>query len=140
MSRIRMGLCQAAVVVLLLASHLALAEDPPSPLATETLSPATAGTVLGRRVTNNGGEDLGMLVDVLVDRLGNPRAAVIDFGGFMGVGTRRIAISWQLLHFSPENGETRIVEDLSADDAATAPEMRGADGAIVVMGLFPPFP
>ena len=140
MSRIRMGFRQAAFALLLLASPIANAEDPPSALATETLSPGTAGTVLGRRVTNIGGEDVGMLVDILVDRLGNPRAAVIDFGGFMGVGTRRIAISWQLLHFSLENGETRIVEDLSADDAAAAPEMRSADGAIVVMGLFPPFP
>ena len=38
-----------------------------------------------------------LVVDVLVDRSGLPLGAVIDFGGFLGVGSRKIAIDWQLL-------------------------------------------
>src|SRR6266849_2785320 len=37
--------------------------------------------------------------DVLVDRSGIVRAAVIDFGGFLGVGSRKIVVDWNALHF-----------------------------------------
>ena len=30
------------------------------------------------------------------------RAAIIDFGGFLGVGSRKIAVAWQALHFVPQ--------------------------------------
>src|SRR5436309_14729144 len=42
--------------------------------------------ILGKGVRGSGGEDMGRVVDVLVDRAGQVRAAVIDFGGFLGVG------------------------------------------------------
>ena len=42
---------------------------------------------------------MGRIVDVLVDRSGEVRAAIIDFGGFLGVGSRKIAVDWDALHF-----------------------------------------
>ena len=44
--------------------------------------------VLGRDVRSPTDEDMGRIVDVIVDRAGHVRAAVIDFGGFLGVGSR----------------------------------------------------
>ena len=44
---------------------------------------------------------MGRIVDVLVDGQGMARAAIIDFGGFLGVGSRKIAVAWQALHFVP---------------------------------------
>ena len=44
---------------------------------------------------------MGRIVDVLVDRSGQVRAAIIDFGGFLGVGSRKIAVDWNALHFPP---------------------------------------
>src|ERR1700731_1029602 len=80
---------------------------PPAPNASEessklqNLAPAEAASVLGRPVRGPDGHDVGRIVDVLVDQAGHPRAAVIDFGGFMGVGSRKIAVDWHLLHFTP---------------------------------------
>ena len=42
---------------------------------------------------------MGRIVDVIVDRAGTVRAAVIDFGGFLGVGSRKIVVDWSALHF-----------------------------------------
>ncbi len=42
---------------------------------------------------------MGHIVDVIVDRAGAVRAAVIDFGGFLGVGSRKIVVDWSALHF-----------------------------------------
>ena len=94
----------------------------------------TAGTVLGRHVFSAANEDIGLLTDILVGADGTPKAAIVDVGGFMGVGMRRIAIAWNLLHFDLETGETRIVEDLTHDEAAAAPEFVGPEGKIVVIG------
>ena len=46
-------------------------------------------------------ENMGRIVDVLVDPNGQVRAAIIDFGGFLGVGSRKIAVEWGALHFPP---------------------------------------
>ncbi len=43
--------------------------------------------ILGKDVVSATGEKMGPIVDVLFDGTGKPRAAVIDFGGFLGVGT-----------------------------------------------------
>ena len=49
---------------------------------------------------------MGRIVDVLVDRRGQVRAAIIDFGGFLGVGSRKIAVDWSALHFPPPGNLT----------------------------------
>jgi len=56
-----------------------------------------ATSILGKSVKGAAGEDMGRVVDILVDADGQPRAAVIDFGGFLGVGSRKIAVDWHLV-------------------------------------------
>src|SRR5262249_59359709 len=57
--------------------------------------------ILGRQVLSSAGEDMGRVIDIVVDRSGQVRAAVIDFGGFLGVGNRKVAVDWAALHFAP---------------------------------------
>jgi len=49
---------------------------------------------------------------------------VLDFGGFMGVGIRKIAVHWSTLRFEPGEGEHRIVLTLTSDEIKAAPEYR----------------
>src|SRR5579864_6599893 len=58
--------------------------------------------ILGKEVLSAAGENMGRIVDVVVDRAGRVRAAVIDFGGFLGVGSRRVAVAWNALRFPPD--------------------------------------
>src|SRR5438128_2636176 len=51
-------------------------------------------TILGKSVRSNADEDMGRIVDIIVSRDGQVRAAIIDFGGFLGIGTRKIAVDW----------------------------------------------
>ena len=77
---------------------------------------------------------MGSIVDVIVDRLGTVRAAVIDFGGFLGVGSRKIVVDWNALHFGrvANKGES-ITLDLTKDQVIAAPEYK-EDTPIVVLG------
>ncbi len=96
----------------------------PAPLAPAPTQSVAAGGILGRTVVGADGQAIGRVVDVLVDAASKPRAAVIDFGGFMGVGSRRIAVSWTDLSFptvSAAGVDADIKLDLTADQISAAP-------------------
>ena len=88
--------------------------------------------VLGAAVYSNTGEDMGHVVQVLVDQSGTARAAVIDFGGFLGVGSRKVVVDWGALHFAPEDKPQRITVDLTRDQVKAAPEYRTGKPVVVL--------
>jgi hypothetical protein len=119
---------------------------PPAPQATPeitVLNKHEVEGILGRDVRSAADEDMGRIVDVLVDRAGQVRAAIIDFGGFLGVGSRRIAVDWNALHF-PEPGKPgeRITLELTRDQVNTAPEYKDGKPVVVLgaLGKLEPLP
>jgi len=94
---------------------------------------SAADTLLGKPVRTTKGEDLGRVVDVIVDRSGVVRAAVIDFGGFLGVGTRKVAVDWRVLHFPQKGAMDALIADLSKDQVRAAPAFKPGE-AVVIMG------
>jgi len=102
--------------------------------STEQVPPDHAAGILGAPVAGPDGKDLGHIIDVLVDATGKPRAAVIDFGGFLGMGARHIAVSWTNLHFTPApSNDMKITLDLSADQIKATPAYTDAKPAAVVV-------
>jgi PRC-barrel domain len=50
-------------------------------------------SVLGIEV-RRAGTTIGRIIDLLVRSDGNVEAAVIEYGGFLGIGSRKVAIAW----------------------------------------------
>jgi PRC-barrel domain len=100
----------------------AVKSGPPPPKNLEALPPGKYVGVLGKKVAGPDGKDLGLIVDVIVDVDGTPRAAVIDFGGFLGVGSRKIAVDWRLLNFAPDRADGQIWLSLDRAEIQAAPE------------------
>jgi hypothetical protein len=90
--------------------------------------------VLGKEVRSATDENMGRIVDIIVDQTGQVRAAIIDFGGFLGVGSRKIAVAWNVLHFpaNAKKGE-RIALELTRDQVRATPEFK-EDKPVVVLG------
>jgi hypothetical protein len=88
----------------------------------EQLDATAVASMMGSKVQGPGGEDMGLVVDVVVDRNGRPRALVIDFGGFLGVGSRKIALDWRLVHFAPGGQGPPILVRVGRADLQAAPE------------------
>jgi PRC-barrel domain len=90
--------------------------------------------VLGKDVRSAADEDMGRIVDVIVDRDGQVKGAVIDFGGFLGVGSRKVAVAWNALRF-PANAKKpeHIALELTRDQVRAAPEFK-EDRPVVVLG------
>jgi hypothetical protein len=107
---------------------------PSPPPSVTIISAADAHGMLGRDVHSPTGQDMGHIVDVIVDRSGSVRAAVIDFGGFLGVGSRKIVVDWNALHFgSIANKSDSITLELTKEQVTAAPEYK-EDTPIVVLG------
>src|SRR4051794_8889271 len=111
MPRFRSGLILCAVMApATWAGHLraAPADAPPpaeqaAPPASRTqFPPGAAVLLLGHAVKNTKGTVVGQIVNVIVDPGGQPLAAVLDYGGFLGVGHRKIAVAWQVLLFASD--------------------------------------
>jgi hypothetical protein len=94
--------------------------------------------VLGKDVRSSTDEDMGRLVDVVVDRDGQPRAAVIDFGGFLGVGSRKIAVEWTALNFSRAAAKGVITVELTRDQVKAAPEFKEGSPVVVLGAVLGP--
>ncbi len=85
-------------------------------------------SLLGKEVASAAGDKLGRIVDVLVSKDGTLRAAVIDFGGFLGVGTRKVAVAWSTLRFTDKGP----VLGMTADKLRVTPEYRDGEPVVVV--------
>jgi hypothetical protein len=90
------------------------------------------GSILGRDVTSPKGEDLGRVVDVLADAQGHVRVAIIDFGGFLGVGTRRIAVDWPLLRFDLSTRDKPLILSVDRQKLQSAPEYNSNKPRVLV--------
>ncbi|MEF7614205.1 PRC-barrel domain-containing protein [Aquincola sp. MAHUQ-54] len=56
--------------------------------------------VEGTTVYNEAGEKLGSIDDLMIDkRSGQVRYAVLEFGGFLGIGTDRYPLPWSVLKY-----------------------------------------
>ncbi len=61
--------------------------------------------VEGTTVYNNAGEKLGSIDDLMIDkRSGQIRYAVLEFGGFLGMGTDRYPMPWNVLNYDTDKG------------------------------------
>jgi hypothetical protein len=92
--------------------------------------------ILGKEVRSIADEDMGRIVEVIVDRSGQVRAAVIDFGGFLGVGSRKIALDWNALRFTlAGDPRSRITVELTKDQVRAAPEYRAGKPVMILGAL-----
>ena len=74
-------------------------------------TPNTASSVIssdkvnGTNVYNPAGEKLGTIDSLMIDKIsGRVRYAVMEFGGFLGMGTDRYPMPWDTLKYEPEMG------------------------------------
>ena len=96
-------------------------------------------SVLGKRLAGASGENAGRIVDVLVDGTGQVRAAVVDYGGFLGIGSRKIAISWSDLRFAPDGSPNAVAVEIPPERLARAPQVVAGQPVAIVSAHKPPW-
>jgi sporulation protein YlmC with PRC-barrel domain len=100
-----------------------------TPTATGNMAPAAASDssfqgdwraskLVGLNVYNDNNESIGSINDLLTDKSGNIKAAVIGVGGFLGVGTHLVAVPFDKIKF--------VNEPVAYTGAAGAPNAGGS--------------
>jgi PRC-barrel domain len=106
--------------------------DAPKGTPATVVDDQQVAAILGKSVRSKDNEDMGRVVDILVTRGGRVRAAVIDFGGFLGVGSRKVAVDWNALHFASTGRPDRITLELTRDQVRVAPEYKPGEPVVVL--------
>jgi hypothetical protein len=121
------------------AAKPAPAANPSEGIPASVVDDRTVETIIGRQINSPKGEDMGPIVNMFVDGQGRVRAALIDFGGFLGVGNRQIAVDWRALHFAADGKDNKITVALTRDQIRLAPAYKEGQ-PLVVLGAPPPPP
>ena len=61
---------------------------------------------------------------MLVDLDGRSGAVVVEFGGFLGIGSRKVAVDWSALRFVRDGNRTTLVVDVSREQIRDAGEYK----------------
>jgi sporulation protein YlmC with PRC-barrel domain len=90
------------------------------PNANFPVSILTASSIIGDRLVNNSGLDVGKIKDIMINiHEGNIQYVVIEFGGFMGFGEKLFAIPYSSLKLNPK--DHNFVLDVDKKFLASAP-------------------
>lgn len=86
----------------------------------------SANDYLGQSVLNNELETIGDINDLILSKDGGIDAAVIGVGGFLGIGEKDVAVSFDSIEVleDQETGNIELMLDATAEQMAQAPEYK----------------
>ncbi|GEB39013.1 hypothetical protein GLI01_30480 [Gluconacetobacter liquefaciens] len=98
------------------------------------------GSLIDRDVVAPDGNHVGQVIDVLLDQEGHPAAAVVDVGGFLGVGNRRVAIAWDAFVMGGLTEKSPVKLRIDAASVRSAPAYDATSMDVKVIQAPPPAP
>jgi hypothetical protein len=91
----------------------------PGDSAMDSLDTLGEEEIVGKTVVNQQGEEIGAIEEVVMDTTSQQQLAVIDVGGFLGIGEKSVAVAFDQLQLS-EDG--RVKSDLTRETLQSQPE------------------
>lgn len=89
-------------------------------LSVETSSQIRAESLIGKKVVNPSGEELGVVDDIVISKDGKVSGLVVKTGAVMGIGGKSVAIAWRDVASAIESEAVTL--PLSKDQLEQAPE------------------
>jgi sporulation protein YlmC with PRC-barrel domain len=82
-----------------------------------------ASNWIGQTIYNQANESVGDVNDLLIDKDGKIAAVIIGVGGFLGIGEKNVAISFDSIQSSTdENGNLKFMVSVTKEELDAAPE------------------
>ena len=99
-----------------------------------TVQPAgqwLASQFMGQPVTNDAGENIGSISDLLFDKSGRIANVVIGVGGFLGIGEKNVALSYAVLSMTADPDGKRVVKvAVSKEQLKAAPDFKATEKTV----------
>lgn len=86
-----------------------------------------ASDLIGANVKTSGDEEVGSVGDLIIDQDGKVVAVIVGVGGFLGMGEKEVAISWDRVTRSGTGEEQELRIDSTRQELQSAPEFEPQD-------------
>jgi len=99
-------------------------------MATHTTTGTTtllaASEIKGSTVRNGQREEIGNIDELLIEPdSGRVRFAILSVGGFLGLGSTRVAVPWSAFEISRQGGKMTYMLDATRERLEKAPRVEG---------------
>jgi len=84
----------------------------------------SGNAVIGAKVRNANNDTVGTVQDMYVDASGNIKTVVLSVGGFLGVGSKDIAVKWSDLKQSRDGKSVVLTTNLGKDQLKSLPDYK----------------
>jgi hypothetical protein len=84
----------------------------------------SANAVIGANVKNGNKDTVGSVEDLYVDASGNIKTVVLSVGGFLGLGSKNVAVKWSDLKQSRDGKSVVLTTSMSKDDLKALPDYK----------------
>ena len=81
-----------------------------------------ASALLGTKVRNANKESIGKIDDIYLDKDAKTTVVVISVGGFLGVGSKDVAVKWSDLTFGQDDTSVMVTTSLTKDALTALPD------------------
>jgi sporulation protein YlmC with PRC-barrel domain len=84
----------------------------------------SANAVIGAKVRNDNKDSVGTVQDLYLDSSGNIKTVVLSVGGFLGIGSKDVAVKWSDLKQSRDGKSVVLTTSLSKDELKSMPDYK----------------
>lgn len=84
----------------------------------------SANALIGAKVRNEARDVVGEIEDVYVDKNGAIKAVIVSVGGFLGVGTKNVAVKWSDIKFARDDKSVVVTTNWTKDALKAMPDYK----------------
>lgn len=95
------------------------------PMAESGARLSTYHQIVGTSIRDAEGKKIGVIREIVVDSRGHVPFAIVAHGGYLGIGTKLVAVPFRVLSFDPE--KNRFVFNSAKESIESAPAFKDSD-------------
>lgn len=99
-------------------------DNSPRVLMQQQENQKTTSDLVGLAVFNPQGETVGKISQLVIDQDHRISAVVLSVGGFLGLGSKSVAVPWEAIQFDNKGGKDLAVVNLTNEELSNAPEFK----------------
>jgi sporulation protein YlmC with PRC-barrel domain len=84
----------------------------------------SGSAIIGAKVRNANRDTVGTVDDVYLDPAGHVRTVVLSVGGFLGMGSKDVAVKWTDIKYGRDGTSIVLTTDLSKDALKSLPDYK----------------
>jgi sporulation protein YlmC with PRC-barrel domain len=84
----------------------------------------SANALIGAKVRNEAREVVGEIQDVYLDNNGATKVVIVSVGGFLGMGTKNVAVKWSDIKFTRDGNSALLMTNWTKDALKAMPDYK----------------